>query len=121
MPLVLIVEDNEDVRDILVETVQAFGYDVTVAGTAADAVVSLSSRRPDAILLDIVLPDARDTQGLERLKTLRPDVPIIMVTANSDEDLARTTLKRGAFDYVTKPFDREQLERALAAALGRAG
>jgi two-component system nitrogen regulation response regulator GlnG len=119
MPLVLVVEDNEDVREILVETVQAFGYEVTVAETAADAVVSVSYRQPDAILLDIVLPDAEGTAGLERLKRLRPDVPIIMVTANSDDDLARETLKRGAFDYVMKPFDRGHLARALEAAVAR--
>jgi two-component system nitrogen regulation response regulator GlnG len=117
MPLVLVVEDNKDVRDILVETVEAFGYEVTAAETAADAVVSVSFRQPDAILLDIILPDATGTAGLERLKRLRPEIPIIMVTANSDDDLARETLKRGAFDYVMKPFDRGQLSRALEAAL----
>jgi DNA-binding NtrC family response regulator len=79
----------------------------------------VSYRQPDAILPDIVLPDAQGTAGLERLKRLRPDVPIIMVTANSDDDLARETLKRGAFDYVMKPFDRGQLARALEAAVAR--
>lgn len=121
MPLVLIVEDNEDVRDILVETVMAFGYEVTAVETVADAAVSVSVREPDAILLDIVLPDARGTAGLEQLKRLRPGIPIIMVTANSDEDLAREMLKRGAFDYVMKPFDREQLARALEAAIDSPG
>lgn len=119
MPLVLVVEDNEEVREILVETVQALGYEVSTAESAADAVVAVSYRQPDAILLDIVLPDAQGTAGLERLKRLRPDVPIIMVTANSDDDLARETLKRGAFDYVMKPFDRGQLARALEAAVAR--
>ena len=119
MPLVLVVEDNADVREILVETVEAFGYEVMAAETAAEAVVSVTDREPDAILLDIILPDARGTAGLERLKQVRPDVPIIMVTANSDDDLARETLKRGAFDYVMKPFDRGQLARALEAAVAR--
>jgi DNA-binding NtrC family response regulator len=121
MPLVLVVEDNEDVREILVETVTAFGYEVIAVETVADAAGSVSFRQPDAILLDIVLPDARGTEGLEQLKRLRPEVPIIMVSANSDDDLAREMLKRGAFDYVMKPFDREQLARALEAATDSPG
>jgi DNA-binding response OmpR family regulator len=118
VPRVLIVEDDEGVREVLVETVEDFGYEVTQAATIADAVVSLSLQRPDAILLDIVLPDSQGINGLRRLKGLVPDAPIIMVTANVDEDLAREMLKSGALDYVMKPFDRSQLARALAAALG---
>jgi DNA-binding response OmpR family regulator len=59
------------------------------------------------ILLDIALPDSGGTATLERLRTLRPDVPIIMVTANADEARACETLTRGAFDYIMKPFDLE--------------
>ncbi len=68
------------------------------------------TERPDAILLDINLPDASGTSTLDRLRQVRPEVPIIMLTANADEHLARDTLRRGAFDYVTKPFNLDHLD-----------
>lgn len=64
------------------------------------------------------LPDASGTETLDQLRLLRPDIPIIMVTANADERLARETLTRGAFDYVMKPFDMERLGQVLEVAIG---
>lgn len=116
---ILIVEDQEEIAEILGEIVESLGHSVRSAPTIADAVAAVCADAPDAILLDVVLPDARETQGLDRLRTAAPSIPIIMVTANVDEDLGRELLKRGAFDYIMKPFDRNQLDRALTAALGR--
>lgn len=117
MPLVLIVEDEPGIQEILVEIVGALGHDTSVAGTAADAVAHVEIDRPDAILLDIFLPDAQGTETLDRLRAVRPNVPIIMLTANADEDVARTTLKRGAFDYISKPFEAGRVGAVLEAAL----
>lgn len=117
MALVLIVEDEAPIREVIVEALAHLHYDVREAATAADAVTMAQVERPDAILLDMVLPDASGTETLDRLRTVRPDVPIIMVTANADEALARDTLTRGAFDYIMKPFNVEQLERVLEAAI----
>jgi two-component system nitrogen regulation response regulator GlnG len=115
---ILIVEDQEEIAEILGEIVQSLGHDVVFAPTLAQAVAKVKSDAPDAVLLDVVLPDARDTQGIDALRAAGPATPIIMVTANVDEDLGRELLKRGAFDYIMKPFDRNQLDRALTAALG---
>ena len=115
---ILIVEDQEEIAEILGEIVQSLGHDIRFAPTIADAVAAVGTDAPDAILLDVVLPDARETQGLDALKGANATIPIIMVTANVDEDLGRELLKRGAFDYIMKPFDRDQLDRALTAALG---
>ena len=117
-PLVLVVEDQEEIAEILGEMVESLGYDVRYAATINDAVAKARAESPDAILLDVVLPDARDTQGIDQLKSAEPKIPIIMVTANVDEDLGRELLKHGAFDYIMKPFDRDQLDRGLTAALG---
>jgi|SRR6185503_9169004 len=116
--VVLVVEDQEEIAEILGEMLESLGYTVRYAPTIGDAVTKVHADRPDAILLDVVLPDARDTQGLDQLKAAGPKTPIIMVTANVDEDLGRELLKRGAFDYIMKPFDRDQLDRGLTAALG---
>jgi DNA-binding response OmpR family regulator len=117
MPVILVVEDEQNICDVIVEILGQLGYEARVAGTAAEAVTIAKAERPDAILLDIVLPDGRGTTVLDQLRKLRPDVPVVMVTANADEALARETLKRGAFDYLTKPFNLQHLARVLEAAL----
>ena len=115
---ILIVEDQEEIAEILGEIVESLGHHVSFAPTIADAVTAVRTDAPDAILLDVVLPDARETEGLDALRAASPSIPIVMVTANVDEDLGRELLKRGAFDYIMKPFDRDQLDRALTAAIG---
>jgi DNA-binding NtrC family response regulator len=117
MALILVIEDEENIREVMAEMVEQFNHQVRLAATAADAVEMVKEERPDAILLDIVLPDARGTVLLDRLRKLLPDVPIIMVTANADEEIARETLKHGAFDYIIKPFTIERLRTVLDAAL----
>ena len=116
-PVILVVEDEPALLEILSDMLGRFDYDVRLAGTAADAYAIAASERPNAILLDINLPDATGTQTLDELRVLRPDVPIIIVTANADEGLARETLTRGAFDYVFKPFDMDRIGQVLEAAL----
>jgi DNA-binding response OmpR family regulator len=120
-PCILIVEDEAEVRDVLAEALDHLGYDVWKAETAAAAVKIAARERPDAILLDIALPDAAGTTTLDGLRRLRPDVPVIMVTANADEVLARETLGRGAFDYLMKPFNIERLAEVLEVALANSG
>jgi DNA-binding NtrC family response regulator len=116
-PDILVVDDDAEVLDALAEMLEQLGYHTRLAGTAADAYAFATTERPSAILLDMNLPDAAGTQTLDQLRLLRPDVPIIMVTANADEGLARETLTRGALDYVMKPFDMERLGQVLEAAV----
>ena len=121
MAIVLIVEDDASFLELLGESIIPLGHTPWVATTIAEATRAALAQRPDAILLDISLPDASGTAGIDQLRTLRPDVPIIMLTANIDEALARETLKRGAFDYITKPFDVKRLRSVLEVALGASG
>ena len=117
MPVILVVEDHEDTLELVAEMLRRLCYHVRTAVTAAEAVQSAEMDRPDAILLDIKLPDTSGITGLEQLRKLLPTVPIIMLTANTDATLARDTLKRGAFDYITKPFDMTRLKSVLETAL----
>ena len=117
MAVILVVEDEAPVRETIVEILGHFGHDVRVAGTAAGAVEMVRHERPDAVLLDILLPDALGTVVLDWLRTVRPDVPVVMVSGNDNEALARQTLKLGAFDYITKPFDMDRLVAVIDAAL----
>ncbi len=90
-PVILVVEDEPALREILSDMLERFDYDARLAGTAADAYALAAAERPNAILLDINLPDATGT--------------------------ARETLTRGAFDYVFKPFDMDRIGQVLEAAL----
>jgi DNA-binding response OmpR family regulator len=121
MPIVLVVEDHADTLDLIAEMLRRFSYQVRTAVTAGQAVRSVAADRPDAILLDVKLPDAAGVAGLEQLRRVLPDVPIIMLTANTDAAVARETLKRGAFDYITKPFDVDRVRSVLEAALATSG
>jgi DNA-binding response OmpR family regulator len=116
-PVILVVDDDAEVLDVIAEMLGRLGYDARLAESATDAYASARAERPSAILLDINLPDATGTQTLDELRILRPDVPIIMVTANADESLARETLMRGAFDYIMKPLDMARLGQVLGAAV----
>ena len=117
MALILVVEDEASVAELIADTLIERGHEPRVAVSAAHALSIVSTERPDLILLDINLPDSSGTFALGRLRQLRPDVPIIMLTANTDDELARATLKRGAFDYVTKPFNIDRLIRVVEFAL----
>lgn len=115
--MILIVEDDAEVATLLVEALAELRHDVQLAETAGEAVAMAGMHRPDVVLLDITLPDASGTTTFDRLRVVLPDVPIIMVTGNADERLARETLRRGAFDYVMKPFNVDHLTRVIEAAL----
>jgi two-component system nitrogen regulation response regulator NtrX len=117
MALILVVEDEAAVAELIAETLMQRGHETRLAVSAAHASLIVKTERPDLILLDINLPDSAGTLLLGRLRRLRPDVPIIMVTANTDNELARATLRRGAVDYISKPFNIDHLVQVIEAAL----
>jgi DNA-binding response OmpR family regulator len=122
MALILVIEDDADTRDFIATILHRFNHEARLAATAAGGLEMARDERPDAVLLDILLPDLPGTTVLERLRAARPDVPVIMMSAITDEAVARRTLSHGAFDYIRKPFDGERLMAVVDAALaGNAG
>jgi DNA-binding response OmpR family regulator len=115
---VLVVDDEPIILEILMEFLTAQGYEVMGTHGAADAFTMMEVALPDALLLDINMPLVDGMTALRRVRALYPDLPVIMVTANTDEALAKDTLRRGAFDYVVKPFDFAYLAQVVAAAVG---
>jgi DNA-binding response OmpR family regulator len=113
----LIVDDEEPVRDVLGEYFSSHGYQVETAGTGAEALDLVRSRRPDLVLLDVRMPGLDGVEVLKRLREVDSQLPVIMITANEDVTLARSMLSIGAFDYVSKPFDFRHLDRVVTAAL----
>jgi two-component system response regulator (stage 0 sporulation protein F) len=114
---ILIVDDEEPVREVLTEYFAGQGYTVESAGGGAEALEAAGRTRPDLVLLDVRMPGMDGVQVLRRLRERHPGLAVIMITANEDVALARQTLQLGAFDYVAKPFDFDYLDRAVAAAL----
>lgn len=113
--LVLVAEDDVKMREALSRFLSLQGYEVIEAADGREAVSLARGRAPDIVLLDIAMPGKN---GLEVLKELVPEMPatgFIMVTGNEDEELARSCLRLGAFDYVPKPVDMEVLAHSIRA------
>ena len=109
MSHVLIVDDEESICWGLRRLLMEEGYDVTVAASAEEALASVEKRRPDLALLDVRLPGIDGLTALERLRRADHHFPVIVVTAYGNLDTAVRAVDRGAFDYLTKPFDLEHV------------
>ena len=118
---ILLVDDEPDILTTLIEVLEAEGYEVLSAHSARDAFMVIEASPPDVILLDITMPHMDGVTALRRIRAINPEVPVIMLTGNADEKVARDTLRRGAFDYVAKPFDVAHLRRVVAAAVALRG
>jgi len=115
---ILVVDDEGHIRTLLRTTLVRAGYDVVEAGTAREALNARAIDKPDLILLDLGLPD-RD--GLEVVAALRgePTCALIVVSAREETEQKVAALDLGADDYVTKPFDTDELLARVRAALRR--
>ncbi len=115
---VLIVEDNQDLVMGLQDLLQHDGYAVTVAGTVAAALKLVRAHRFNAILLDLGLPDGDGLEVLKESHRLDPSLPVVIVTAHISSDRTVGSLAQGAYAYLTKPYDREELRHTLRRAIG---
>jgi CheY-like chemotaxis protein len=115
--LILVVDDDGEIVDFLAEHLEEEGFAVVRAGSGAEALAGLCRGIPDVVLLDIAMPGMDGVEVLRRLRQDHPAIPVVMLTGNADEALARSTLQLGATDYVRKPFDMEHLNRVVWASL----
>ena len=115
-PLVLVVEDDAQMRRFLRVTLRMHQYRVLEATTAQEALVCAASRRPDLVVLDLGLPDEDGMTVLERLRTWYGS-PVVVVSARHQEPDKIKALDAGADDYLTKPFGTGELLARLRAAL----
>ena len=113
---VLIVDDEAAIRRLLRNTLERAGYEVIEAGNARDALATAAAQRPSAILLDLGLPD-RDGLGLIPLLRREHDTTVLVVSARDATDEKVAALDLGADDFVTKPFDTDELLARVRVAL----
>src|SRR4051812_17363192 len=108
-PTILIVEDNRDLALGLEVNFEEHGYAVTLAHTGSEALRHTGIPKPDLVLLDLSLPDIDGFELLERMRRRGDETPVIVLTARGNRDARLRGLRTGADDYVTKPFDIEEL------------
>ena len=117
---VLIVDDEESILDVLQTTLRFVGFDVETASNGFQAMAAVPNFMPDAILLDVMLPDTTGFDLLQRLRGTGVDVPVLFITARDATEDKVNGLKQGGDDYITKPFSLEEVVARLNAVLRRA-
>ena len=118
--LILVVEDDDDLRPALARRLADAGYRVETAATGPAALAAVAERVPDLVLLDVMLPGLDGVEVCRRLRADHPLLYIVMLTARADELDRVVGLEVGADDYVTKPFSVQEVVARIRAALRRA-
>jgi DNA-binding response OmpR family regulator len=119
-PRVLVVDDDQDIRALVRALLERAGYSVDEAESGRAALRNLFASAPALVILDVTMPDLDGYQTLERIRDLS-DVPVIMLTARTQELEKVRGLSAGADDYVAKPFGRQELLARVQALLRRTG
>ena len=116
---ILIVDDNSDIRNILNDLILDAGYKTRIAANYNQALAEIDKKIPDVAILDVKL-DKGDNDGIELLshiKSKNKDVPVIMISGHANIEMAITSLKHGAFEFIEKPFDQERLLNFISRAV----
>ncbi len=114
---ILVVDDEEYVRTMMASTLERQGYEVHAAASGRQAVEMLDRYAFDLVLTDIVMQDGNGITLLDHAHARQPDLPVVMVTAVHDISVAIDSMRRGAYDYLLKPFERDQLTSTVQRAL----
>jgi len=117
-PLVLIVEDDANIREIIRSRLLAAGYDIATARNGVDALTHIAICRPDAIVLDINMPELDGFGVLDEMRRAQgPSIPTLILTARHAQADVKRAMELGARDYLTKPFTEGQLAARVARLL----
>jgi len=120
MSLVLVVDDKEMMRDSVAATLTRAGFEVMTATDATAALESMAKRRPDVVITDLRMPGQTGVELLESVRKIDEDLPVILMTAFGTIETAVRAMKSGAFDYLTKPFEGDELIIAAKRAVSHA-
>jgi two-component system, NtrC family, response regulator AtoC len=119
MASILIVDDEKSLVNSLSFALRAEGFAAEGAGTGAEGLERIELLRPDVVLLDLRLPDGSGLDWLARIRSAHPELPVIMISAHGETRSAVKAVKIGAFDYLTKPFELDDLLTTIRLALER--
>ncbi len=121
MPTVLVVDDERNYLFVLEDLLADEGYKVVTASSGNEALEKLRAEEIDAVLSDIKMPGMNGIELLERIVATDPGLPVILMTAFAEVDQAVSAMKKGAIDHIQKPFDNEDIKRAVARAVQKRG
>ena len=114
---ILIVDDSQTILTLMKEFLEGEGYNTITAKSAQDTLSLLDKEKPDLVIMDIKLPDMDGLDALIELKNRYPKLSVVMMTAYGTTQTAIEAMKRGAYDYITKPFKNEELKVLIKKAL----
>jgi two-component system cell cycle sensor histidine kinase/response regulator CckA len=115
--LILVVDDEKRMRESIQRLLAESGYDIRTCAGGEEALRRLDRQAYDLVLLDLVMPGMDGPEVLRRIKAGQPDLPVIVISGHGSLEAAVGLLKQGAFDYIRKPFEAEELARRVAIAL----
>ncbi len=113
---ILVVDDDAYILDFVCVLLKEYGYHVFASKNAADAIDIMKEKDMDIILSDIKMPGMSGIELLERIYSINPDLPVILMTAYAELDLSIDAIKKGAFDFITKPFKVDHLINSIRRA-----
>jgi putative nucleotidyltransferase with HDIG domain len=117
MENILVVDDEEAIREVVSTMLETKGYNCTAVSNGRLAQEQVKKCTPDLVLSDMIMPEMDGIKLLEWLRSYDPEVPVIMVTAIHDISTALEAIRRGAYDYILKPFEKDQLFLGVGRAL----
>jgi two-component system response regulator MprA len=118
-PVVLLVDDSHDERDMYTQQLVATGYSVQVADNGEDALQRVAAQVPDVVVMDLAMPVLDGWETTRRLKEMHPGVPVIVLSGHTGGEGGRRAREAGGDVLLTKPFGPEALELAVRIALKR--
>lgn len=119
MSSILIVDDEKDIRELIADILKDEGFSVRLAGNSDDCMAEINSEPPALMILDIWLKDSR-MDGIDILKTVKrdnPDVPVVIISGHGNIEIAVAAIKQGAYDFIEKPFNIDQLMVVVSRAM----
>ncbi len=119
MSSILIVDDEKDIRELIGEILKDEGYAIRLAANSDDCMSEINSEAPSLMILDIWLKDSR-MDGIDILKTVKrdnPDIPIVIISGHGNIEIAVAAIKQGAYDFIEKPFNIDQLMVVVSRAM----
>ena len=116
-PTILIIDDDTSLRRVLEYNLQEAGYSVAAAAGGEEGLRLFAEVQPFLVISDMKMPGMDGMQVLQSVKQRSPETPVIMITAFGSVDMAVEAMKAGAYDYITKPFNRDELRLTVAKAL----
>ena len=105
MPKILIIDDELPVCEVIKDFLDEHGFRTFIATDALKGIDILKKEKPDLVFLDILMPRVGGLECLHLIKDVRPETVVVVISGLQDEQIAKQAIRRGAYDYITKPFD----------------